>query len=68
MAAQDFIAARTMGMRVITEIDMEAQPIGMTVPGMLTVHEVAPLTGMMGPEAQPDGAGARRRGIMARVT
>lgn len=66
--AQDSITAPTMGIPVITEIDMGAQPIGMTVQGAPTVHEGAPPTGMMGPEAQPDGGGARRRGIMARVT
>jgi hypothetical protein len=32
------------------------------------VHEGAPPIGMMAPEAQPDGAAARRHGIMARVT
>lgn len=57
-----------MGIPVTTEIGMGAQPIGMTVQGAPTVHEAAPPTGMMGPEAQPDGAAARRRGIMARVT
>ena len=67
-AAQDFITAPTMGIAVTTEIGMGAQPIGMTVQGAPTVHEAAPPTGMMGPEAQPDGAAARRRGIMARVT
>ena len=67
-AAQDSITAPTMGIPVITEIDMGAQPIGMTVQGVPTVREGVPPTGMMGPEAQPDGAAARRRGIMARVT
>lgn len=57
-----------MGIPVITEIGMGAQPIGMTVQGVPTVHEAAPPTGMMGPEAQPDGAAARHRGIRARVT
>jgi hypothetical protein len=65
-AAPDSIAAPTMG--VIIEIGMEVQLIGMTVPGMPTVHEAVPRIGMTGPEVQPDGAGARRRGIMARVT
>jgi hypothetical protein len=67
-AAQDSITVPTMGIPVTTEIGMGAQPIGMTVQGAPTVHEAAPPTGMMGPEAQPDGAAARRRGIMARVT
>ena len=57
-----------MGIPVITEIGMGAQPIGMTVQGVPTVHEGVPPTGMMGPEAQPDGAAARHRGIRARVT
>lgn len=57
-----------MGTPVITEIGMGAQPIGMTVQGVPTVHEGVPPTGMMGPEAQPDGAAARHRGMMARVT
>ena len=67
-AAQDSITAPTMGMEVITEIGMGAQPIGMTVPGRPTVHEAVLPTGMTGPEVQPGGAEARRRGIMARVT
>jgi len=67
-AAQDSITAPTMGTPVITEIGMGAQPIGMTVQGVPTVHEGVPPTGMMGPEAQPDGAAARHRGIRARVT
>ena len=67
-AAQDFITAPTMEIAVTTEIGMGAQPIGMTVQGAPTVHVGAPPTGMMGPEAQPDGAAARLRGIMVRVT
>ena len=67
-AAQDFITAPTMGIAVTTEIGMGVQPIGMTVQGAPTVQEEAPPTGMMGPEAQPDGAGAPPRGMMARVT
>jgi hypothetical protein len=57
-----------MGMEVITGIGMEAQPIGVTVPDTPTVHEAVRPTGMTGPEVQPGGAEARRRGIMARVT
>jgi len=55
-------------MEVITGIGMEAQPIGVTVPGRPMVHEAVLPTGMTGPEVQPGGAEARRRGIMARVT
>ena len=57
-----------MGTPATTEIGMGALPIGMTVQGAPTVREAAPPTGMMGPEAQPDGAAARLRGIMVRVT
>ena len=57
-----------MGIPATTEIGMGALPIGMTVQGAPTVREAAPPTGMMGPEAQPVGAAARLRGIMARVT
>ena len=67
-AAQDSITAPTMGIPATTEIGMGALPIGMTVQGAPTVREAAPPTGMMGPEAQPVGAAARLRGIMARVT
>jgi hypothetical protein len=68
MVAQDSITAPTMGIPVTTEIGMGAQPIGMTVQGAPTVHEGAPPTGTMGPEAQADGVAAPPRGIMARVT
>jgi hypothetical protein len=61
-AAADSIAALTTGIRVIIGIDMEARPIGMMVRGMPTVHEVAPPTGMTGPEVQPDGEEARPTG------
>jgi hypothetical protein len=60
--------ALTTGIRVIMGIDMEDRPIGTTVPGVLTVHEAAPPSGMTDREVQPVGAEARGRGIMARVT
>jgi hypothetical protein len=64
-AAPDFITGPIMGMGVITDRGMAAQAIGMTARGVSTVHEVAPPTGMMGPEVPVDIAAVQRTGAAA---